>query len=295
MSDNQKNIKHVKKNTILIYIALEFFILLMAWLVLSKTGNLSTLLSEGIQISKIIDSVQNLYMLQTIFFSISFLSILGLLIYTWIINKKTTLANDIKTTTGFNDQMNEKGEDIKQESIEEKKKLMIEQTRKRKEIIETTLKKQFETPVKNNKIVSEKILSAIAKGFEITQAEIFLTQTKDQREILVLSSTFAFYIPEEKIFEFEIGEGLIGQVAKAMKPLYLKELPKGYISVKSGLGQATPNHLLIVPWKNKENKLFGIIEIASFQKFHDSDIELIQQLEELIIPYYQFEEAITDL
>ncbi|MFP4289032.1 MAG: GAF domain-containing protein [Bacteroidales bacterium] len=285
----------MKKNTILVYIALEFFILMMAWLVLSKTGNLSTLLTEESELSKILGAVQNLYLWQTIFFMVSFLAILGLLIYTWIIYKKAPQAQDKEIIAGTDDQMKKTKEDAQEQTSGEEEKLMIEQTQKRKEIIETTLKKQFESSAKDNKVVSEKILSSIAKGFEITQAEIFLTQTKDQKEKLVLSSTFAFYIPEEKVFEFEIGEGLIGQVAKALEPLYLKELPKGYISVKSGLGQATPNHLLIVPWKDQENNLFGIIEIASFQKFHDSDIELIQQLEEMVIPYYQIENAKTDI
>jgi len=232
MSKNQKKIDPVKKNTILVYVALEFFILMMAWLVLFKTGNLSTMLAEGVQLSKILGAVQNLYMLQTIFFMISFLVILGLLIYAWIMNKKSTQAKDKEVITSGNDQIKETKEDTHEQTTGEEEKLMIEQTQKRKEVIETALKKQFESPIKDNKIVSEKILSSIAKGFEITQAEIFLSQTKEQRQKLVLSSTFAFYIPEEKVFEFEIGEGLIAQVETALETLYLKELPKGYISVK---------------------------------------------------------------
>ncbi len=291
MKFKTKNSDPVKKNTILIYIALEVFILVMAWLLMNKTGNITTMLTDGMQLSKIIGAIQNLYLLQTLFIIIPFLTILSLLIHTWIMNRKSAhlLDKNVETIT---EDLNKNKEDTTENSASEQEQIMIEQTQKRKEIIESTLKKEFETPVKSNKIVSEKILSSIAKGFEVTQAEIFLKENKEQRDKLVLSSTFAFYIPEEKVFEFEIGEGLIGQVAKAQEPLYLKELPKGYISVKSGLGQATPNHLLIVPWKDKENNLFGIIELASFQKFNETDIQLIQKLEDMVIPYYNSDEPV---
>src|SRR6056297_3089130 len=139
MSKNQKKIDPVKKNTILVYVALEFFILMMAWLVLFKTGNLSNMLAEGVQLSKILGAVQNLYMLQTIFFMISFLVILGLLIYAWIMNKKSTQAKDKEVITSGNDQIKETKEDTHEQTTGEEEKLMIEQTQKRKEVIETAL------------------------------------------------------------------------------------------------------------------------------------------------------------
>ena len=135
MSKNQKKIDPVKKNTILVYVALEFFILMMAWLVLLKTGNLSTMLAEGVQLSKILGAVQNLYMLQTIFFMISFLVILGLLIYAWSMNKKATQAKDKEVITSGNDQIKETKEDTHEQTTGEEEKLMIEQTQKRKDQI----------------------------------------------------------------------------------------------------------------------------------------------------------------
>ena len=45
----------------------------------------------------------------------------------------------------------------------------------------------------------------------------------------------------------------------------------------SGLGDTTPNNLLIVPLK-KGNTVIGVVEIASFKAFRKGDIAYLEQV-----------------
>ncbi|MQA83394.1 MAG: response regulator [Streptosporangiales bacterium] len=65
---------------------------------------------------------------------------------------------------------------------------------------------------------------------------------------------------------FAPGESLVGQVAVEKKPLLVEELPPNYITVRSGLGGATPTHLLVLPILF-EDEVLAVIELASLHRF----------------------------
>lgn len=139
---------------------------------------------------------------------------------------------------------------------------------------------------KPEKARSEKLLSCLAGFYEIAQAEIFLRRTTDETDKLYLSAAYAIYVPEEKVFEFEMGEGLIGQVAKAGEPINMANLPEGYITIKSGLGSANPSHLALIPWDDSEGKTFAVLELASFKPFDSTDIDILVSIREKVREIY---------
>jgi len=79
----------------------------------------------------------------------------------------------------------------------------------------------------------------------------------------------------------DIGEGLVGTCALEKKTIHLTEIPENYIEITSGLGQATPNTILIVPLV-AEGKIQGILEMASFAPFEDYEIQLIEKIAESV-------------
>ncbi|WP_438431184.1 response regulator [Gorillibacterium sp. sgz500922] len=90
----------------------------------------------------------------------------------------------------------------------------------------------------------------------------------------------AGYAHEEKLEAREpiaVGHGLVGQCAFDKQPLELDELPKGYIQIRSGLGEAAPSHLLIVPIFYEED-VVAVMELASFRTLDDRERRLIDQV-----------------
>ncbi len=76
-------------------------------------------------------------------------------------------------------------------------------------------------------------------------------------------------------------QGLIGRIYNEKKTIYISEIPQNYLKITSGLGELEPNYLLIVPLlMNME--VYGAIEIASFNKFEDYQIEFLEKLGENI-------------
>ena len=91
---------------------------------------------------------------------------------------------------------------------------------------------------------SEKLLSNIAKELDIVQGLLF-HRMKDSEEFTIAGKYAYFGETEPK--NFKLGETLSGQVAKNQTLLNLSEIPENYITILSGLGTSSPNHLIIIP------------------------------------------------
>src|SRR5439155_1757576 len=80
---------------------------------------------------------------------------------------------------------------------------------------------------------------------------------------------------------FRVGEGLVGQCALEKRRLLLTEVPSNYISISSGLGEAAPLNIMVLPVLF-EGDLRAVIELASFERFSDVHVDFLDQLIELI-------------
>lgn len=76
-----------------------------------------------------------------------------------------------------------------------------------------------------------------------------------------------------------IGDGLLGQCARERRSLTFSEVPAGFWTLESGLGQALPRALLLLPIMRNE-LLIGVLELASM----DPDGARIEAMLEGLLP-----------
>ena len=77
------------------------------------------------------------------------------------------------------------------------------------------------------------------------------------------------------------GDGLVGQCFLEREAVYVTTVPPGYIKITSGLGEATPSCIFLVPVKTQD-EVVGMIELASFSKLKDHEKEFVQKAAENI-------------
>jgi len=130
-------------------------------------------------------------------------------------------------------------------------------------------------------ILAEKLLDEIVKYLNTPYGALYALDEYNNEPCLVLKAYYAPQHSEKLHQQFAIGEGLIGEVAKRMKTIYLDEVPPQFQFISSGLGMALPKSILIVPLTSKQ-QLTGIIEVASFQHFSKREIELLEKVSENI-------------
>lgn len=126
------------------------------------------------------------------------------------------------------------------------------------------------------KTYGEKLLVSISKQVEILVGLVY--EHKVDENIFTPVSSYAYY-SENIPSDFKEGEGLLGQVVKDNKAMFLSDIPDGYIHMVSGLGEHKPNYLAFIPIC-KENKVLGVVEIASFKPFSESFERRISEISE---------------
>ncbi|CRK57176.1 Putative SigmaB asociated two-component system sensor protein [Alloactinosynnema sp. L-07] len=80
---------------------------------------------------------------------------------------------------------------------------------------------------------------------------------------------------------FRFGESLVGQAARSRRTIAVDDLPPGYVTVSSGLGQAPPASLIVLPMV-VEDQVLGVIELAAVHRFTQIQRDFLEQLMETI-------------
>ncbi len=137
----------------------------------------------------------------------------------------------------------------------------------------------FSDIIRNNMndltLFADRIVSELVKYTEANQAAFFVVN--EDQEMLELKGCFAYDRKKFVNQGIEKGHGLTGQCWQDKQLIVLKEIPKEYVSITSGLGEATPTYLIVAPLL-AEGKVMGVIEIASFEVFEQYKVSFIESL-----------------
>ncbi|MFB7734306.1 HAMP domain-containing protein [Streptomyces sp. NPDC056112] len=86
---------------------------------------------------------------------------------------------------------------------------------------------------------------------------------------------------DDRPTRFSFGRSLVGQAARSRRTITVGELPAGYVTISSGLGQAVPTALILLPILF-EDQVLGVIELASVTAFTPVHRDFLEQLREAL-------------
>lgn len=132
----------------------------------------------------------------------------------------------------------------------------------------------------NMEELAYEIVTFIVKYAELNQGGIFVVNNEDDNDAyLELKGCYAYSRKKYLEKKVDIGQGLLGQAYLEGDVIYLKEIPKDYVNITSGLGDAPPSVLAIIPIKS-EDSIEGVMELASFREIPEYRIEFLKEVAE---------------
>jgi putative methionine-R-sulfoxide reductase with GAF domain len=206
---------------------------------------------------------------------------IGILLFCMLLLQTKNVSNEVRVQKLYDDIQG------RNQEIEEKQKALLQTLKENKETAAKEERRnwvskglsQFSDLLRGE--IDQRFYSNVATQLvnfmEINQVGIYVVEEEEDTPIIELKSCYAF--DREKFLEkrIEIDQGLVGQCYLEQEEIFLKEVPESYIHIKSGLGDAPPRCVLIVPMVH-EYKVEGIIELASFKVLEDHEIEFVKRL-----------------
>ncbi|SFW85644.1 HAMP domain-containing protein [Chitinophaga sancti] len=131
--------------------------------------------------------------------------------------------------------------------------------------------------------VTRRILSELARVVRAQKGMFYILEQEENLENpkLKLFASYAYGEEESISREFSLGQGLVGQVALDKERILLTNVPSNYIKISSGLGEAPPMNLIVLPVLF-ETEIKAVIELASFDAFGETHLDFLSQLTESI-------------
>jgi signal transduction histidine kinase/HAMP domain-containing protein/ActR/RegA family two-component response regulator len=129
--------------------------------------------------------------------------------------------------------------------------------------------------------VAELIVNELVPLVGAQHGTFFLADPAGDDARLRLIAGYGLPADIESRSQFRLGQSLIGQVAKTRKPIVVTEAPADYVMISSGLGEAAPVNLIVLPVVF-EDRVLGVIEAGSFNRFTQAHQDFLEQLMETI-------------
>ncbi|HAS44041.1 MAG TPA: hypothetical protein DCS93_26420 [Microscillaceae bacterium] len=126
------------------------------------------------------------------------------------------------------------------------------------------------------------IVANLVKYTNANQGGLFIVEDRDgDNPHLELLSSYAYEKRKYMDKVIHRGEGLVGEVFQEGSTVYITDVPDNYVNITSGLGDANPRSILIVPLKLNDD-IYGVVELASFHSFQPFQIDFVEKLGESI-------------
>src|SRR5215472_6037156 len=127
---------------------------------------------------------------------------------------------------------------------------------------------------------SELILSELAPLVNAQQGVFYTMDSSNATDrLLRFQAGYAHRDRSGDSRVFRVGEGLVGQCALEKKRILVQRAPGEFFAISSGLGQAPPLSIVVLPVVF-EGQVLAVIELASFERFSPIHLDFLDQLTE---------------
>jgi len=133
-------------------------------------------------------------------------------------------------------------------------------------------------------VVAELIMNELAPLVGAQHGTFFLSETDPAEKSdprLGLIAGYGLRADRNAPVQYRLGQSLIGQVAHSKRPIVVHDVPADYVKISSGLGEAAPASLALLPILF-EDQVLGVIELASFSAFTEVETAFLSQVAETI-------------
>jgi PAS domain S-box-containing protein len=130
--------------------------------------------------------------------------------------------------------------------------------------------------------LSYNIISNLVNYIDAKQGGLFIINDENEHDRhFELTACYAYNRKKflEKRIEWE--EGLVGACALEQKTILITDIPDDHVTITSGLGEAKPGCLALIPLKVND-QVHGVIELASLKVFEPYEIDFLEKLAESI-------------
>jgi HAMP domain-containing protein len=125
--------------------------------------------------------------------------------------------------------------------------------------------------------VGRLILSELAPVVSAQHAVFYILNSAKEPAQLSLLASYAYKGQSAVGSLLGLGEGLVGQCALEKQKILLSNIPPDYIRISSGLGDAAPQNIIVLP-VIFEGQVKGVLELASFERFNPTHQAFLDQL-----------------
>ncbi|MFF4490721.1 HAMP domain-containing protein [Streptomyces sp. NPDC001544] len=130
-------------------------------------------------------------------------------------------------------------------------------------------------------VVAELIMDELVPLVSAQYGAFYLADDGDRGPELRLVGSYGRPEEDPRPTRIPFGRSLVGQAARSRRTIAVDDLPAGYVTISSGLGQVEPSALMLLPIVF-EDQVLGVIELASVTPFAKIQRDFLEMLMETI-------------
>jgi hypothetical protein len=104
----------------------------------------------------------------------------------------------------------------------------------------------------------------------------------EEDEHLRIFATYGISKKQLKTERIEPGSGMLGEAYKDKQKRTFDRLPEGYIKIESGLGEAPPARIVLLPLKTEDGEVVGVMELAFLEEVSETVQQFLDKVSSII-------------